>query len=151
MQKCSYCGRDNEDDAQSCKECGTPLAEEQQHFKSPHRSFAEAQQALWDYVAVKRGRIYLAGFLIGALGGLYAALREIPDHGFIYWAPIAGGAVGVSAVGLLTFAEKLQVKIRSYRAEGNPTAGLQLFFVLTCLFGLLLLALAVAVLVSHFL
>ena len=111
---------------------------------------AEIQKAIWERFAVKRRQFYVAGFLIGAFGGLIGVMHN-PEHRFQLWALPAGGALGVGAVWVLSCAEKLQVRIHQARAEGNPTGGLQVLFVVFCLIALVAAALAVAGVVLIFL
>ena len=151
MKKCSYCGRENDDDAVSCGECGTSLAEPPAPVRlaTPHRMLGEIQQSIWEHFAVKRRQFYLAGLLIGAFGGLIGAMHHA-EHGFQFWALPAGGALGVGAVWLLSFAERLQARINQARAEGNPTVAQQALFVILGLSALLVVALFVAAVCAYF-
>jgi|ERR1043166_3249386 hypothetical protein len=85
MQKCNYCGRENDDALTACNECGTSLREPPPRFISPKESLYEAMDRIWDYLAVKRGRKYVAGFCLGAVAGLIGTLEHF-------------GAVSVSGV-----------------------------------------------------
>jgi len=105
----------------------------------------EIQQFIWKHFAVKRRQFYSAGFLIGAFGGLIGAMHYA-EHGFSLWAIPAGGALGVGAVWLLSFAERLQA-----RAEGNPAGAQQALFVVLLLIALLAVALLVAGVCASFL
>jgi len=151
MQKCSYCGRENEDAATSCVECGTPLSEVQPPFGlvTPHRMLGEVQRGIWEHFAVKRPQFYLAGLLIGLLAGLIGALRS-SEQKFPLWALPTGAAVGLGAVWLLSLAEKTQARIDRARVEGNPTGGLLALFVVFLLVAALVVALLVAGVAEHF-
>jgi hypothetical protein len=151
MQKCSYCGRENEDAATRCGGCSTSLSEEQRSMGvfTPHKAFGVVQGAIWEYFAVKRRQFYLAGLLIGLLAGLIGALRN-PEHGFLL-PVLACGLMAVGAVWLLSFAEKLQVRIDQARAEGNPVGALRVLFVVLGLFALVLVVLLVAGVCANFL
>ena len=144
MQKCDYCGRENDDAADSCV-CGESLTAPPEPIRlvTPHRAAGEIQQAIWNRFAVKRRQFYLAGFLIGAFGGLIGAAHNA-GHGFALWSLPAGGALGVVAVWVLSFAEKFQARIHRARAEGKPTGAMRFFFVVFCLVGLVAAALLVA-------
>src|SRR5437870_4531400 len=126
MKKCSYCARENDDAAVSCGECGTSLTEAPASIPlaTPHRMLGQIQQSIWEYFALKRRQFYLAGLLIGAFGALSGAMHHA-EHGFPLWSLPAGGALGVGAVWLLSFAERLQARIHQARAEGNPTGAQQ--------------------------
>lgn len=152
MQKCAYCGRQNDDAANSCGACGNSLTTPQPPIGlvTPHRAMREIQQAIWNRFAVKRRQFYLAGFLIGAFGSLIAAPHHA-EHGFPLWSLPAGGALGIGAVWVLSWAEKLQARIHQARAEGNPTAGLQVLFIAFCLIALVAAALLVAGVVAFLL
>ncbi len=152
MQKCAYCGHENDDAVNTCTACGDSLTNPQKSLPlpTPHRAMAEIQKAIWERFAVKRRQFYLAGFLIGAFGGLIGVMHNT-EHGFQLWALPAGGALGVGAVWVLSWAEKLQVRIHQARAEGNPTGGLQVLFVAFCLIALVAAALLVAGVVLFFL
>lgn len=152
MQKCSYCGIENDDAAVSCSECHTSLTEPPTPIPlvTPHRAMHEIQQFIWKHFAVKRRQFYLAGFLIGAFGGLIGAMHHA-EHSFSLWAIPAGGALGVGAVWLLSFAERLQARIQQARAEGNPAGAQQALFVVLLLIALLAVALLVAGVCASFL
>ena len=152
MQKCGYCGQENEDTVNSCVACGNSLRkpETPTRLPTPHGMMGEIQQAIWDHLAVKRRQFYLAGFLIGVFGALIGAMHHA-EHGFAIWSLPAGGALGLGAVWILSWAEKLQARIHRARAEGNPTGALRIFFVVFCLVALIAAALLVAGVVAFFL
>ena len=104
---------------------------------------AEVQQSIWDHFALKRGRFYLAGFLVGALGGFIVALKS----GSHFWLPLAGGFLGIGAVGLIKLLERWQSRLAAARAQGQGTAWKSVFFVLGSLVALFVVALAFAGLV----
>jgi len=145
MQKCAYCGRENDDAASSCGACGNSLATPPTPIRlvTPHRMLGEIQQAIWNRFAVKRRQFYLAGLLIGAFGALIGAAHHA-EHGFPLWSLPAGGALGVGAVWVLSCVEKFQARIHQARAEGNPTSLLQALFVVFGLIALVAAALLVA-------
>ena len=142
MQNCTYCGRENEDAASSCRECGTSLTEPpiQVSLTTPHKMMREVQQSIWNHFALKRRQFYLAGFLIGALGGFIVAVK----HGSQFWLPLAGGVLGFAAVGLATLLERWQSRLTDDRAQGRGTAWKRVLFVLGGLLALLVVALAFA-------
>ncbi|MDB6109078.1 MAG: hypothetical protein JWR69_828 [Pedosphaera sp.] len=144
MQKCSYCGSANKDDVDSCSECGTDLSEPETPIilPTPHRAMSGFLQSIWEHFAVKRRQFYVAGFLIGALGGLVGTMRHA-GHGFSWACLPAGGAMGVGAVWLLSFAEKLQGRIDRERAKGNPALLQQAVFVVLGLISLIVVTLLV--------
>jgi hypothetical protein len=82
-----------------------------------------------------RKQFYLTGFLIGAFGALIAAAHHV-KHGFPLWSLPVGGVLGVGAVWGLSYAENLQARIHQARAEGHPTAPLQILHVVFCLVAL---------------
>ena len=49
----------------------------------------EIQQSIWEQCAVKRRQFYLAGFFIGALGALMAAIHHA-DQGLPLWSVPSG-------------------------------------------------------------
>jgi hypothetical protein len=100
----------------------------------------EVQQSIWDHFALKRRQFYLAGFLIGALGGLIVALK----NGSHFWLPLAGGVLGFGAVGLATLLERGQARLTADRARGQSTAWKRVLFVFGSLLALLAVALAFA-------
>ncbi len=150
MQKCSYCGRENDDATDSCGECGTLLKEASTPIPlaTPHRMLGKIQQSIWEHFAVKRRQLYLAGFFIGAFGALIGAMHHA-EHVFPLWSLPAGGALGVSAVWFLSFAERLQARIQQARAEGNPTGAQQALFVIFGLIALVAVALLVAAICAY--
>jgi len=152
MQKCAYCGSENDDAVNSCVSCGNSLSEPQTPVRlaTPHRMMGEIQQAIWERIAVKRRQLYFAGLLIGAFGGFIGAMHHT-EHGFALWSLPAGGALGVGAVWILSFAERIQGRIHQARAEGNSTVALQIFFVAFCLIALVVAALLVVAVVALFL
>jgi hypothetical protein len=98
---------------------------------------------IWEYFAVKRGRLYSAGLLIGLVGASIGALLH-PGHGGSVVCAIAGvGASGVGVVWFLSFAERLSARLKQDREEGNPTFGTQLLFVLLGLAALVVIAVCV--------
>ena len=145
MQKCSYCGRENDDTVHSCVGCGTSLTEPPTEIplRTPHQMMGELQRSIWEHFALKRRQFYLAAFLIGAFGGLIAALQRT-EQGFALWPLAAGGALGVGAVGLLSFAERLQARIHQARAEGKSTGVQYALFVVFTLIALLVVTLLIA-------
>jgi hypothetical protein len=142
MQNCSYCGRENEDVASFCAECGTSLTEPavQIALTTPHQMMREVQQSIWDHFALKRRQFYFAGVLIGALGGLVTALK----HGTHFWLPLAGGVLGFAAVGLVTLLERWQARLTADRARGQSTAWKSVIFVFGSLLALIAVTLAFA-------
>ena len=110
----------------------------------------EIQQFIWEYFAVKRSRFYLAGLFIGMFGPVPAAMHD-PEHGFPLWSLAGGAALGVGAVWLLSFAERLQARLHQARAEGNPTWPQQVLFALLGLIALIVVALLVAGVCLYFL
>jgi hypothetical protein len=90
MKKCSYCGRDNTDDALNCCECGTeikrtsgvPLAEEPKHLESsPLKSSKQLANVLIKVlglsVCLQGVPSFVAGFLRGFLTSLMPLLPEL--------------------------------------------------------------------------
>ena len=144
MQKCSYCGRENDDATESCSECGTSLTESPTPIPlaTPHRMMGEIQQSIWEQFAVKRRQFYLAGFFIGALGALMAAIHHA-DQGLPLWSVPVGGAFGVGAVWVLSFVERLQARIDKARAQGSPMGSHQALFVVLALIALLVVVLLI--------
>ena len=110
----------------------------------------EIQQFIWEYFAVKRRRFYLAGVFIGLFGAVIGAIHH-PEHGFPLWSFAGGAALGVGAVWLLSFAERLQARLQQARAEGNPAWALRVLFVLLGLIALIVVALLVAGVFLYFL
>jgi hypothetical protein len=148
MKTCNYCGRENLDEAGFCGGCGTSLMpgeSEEIQFPTPHRAKAEILQFIWEYFAVKRGRIYLAAVLICVFGCLIGILHD-PTH-LEHWcaASVAVCASGIGAVWFLSFSNRLQARIQQDRAEGNLTIGTQIFFVLLGLAVLVGIAALVAI------
>src|SRR5258708_1532937 len=129
MQKCAYSRRENADAAHLCTGCGTSLTDTLTRIplRTPHRMMGEIQQFIWEYFAVKRRRFYWAGLFIGMFGGVIGAIHH-PEHGFPLWSFAGGAALGVGAVWLLSFAERLQARLQQARAEGNPTWALRVLF-----------------------
>jgi hypothetical protein len=151
MQKCSYCGRDNNDAATFCSECGTSLTEPPTPIPltTPHRMMGEIQQSIWAHFAVKRRQFYLAGFFIGAFGAFIAAMHHA-ENGFSVWSVPVGGAFGVGAVSLLSFVERLQARIDKARAQGSATGRQQALFVVLALIALLVVVLLVGAICAWF-
>jgi hypothetical protein len=146
MQKCSYCGRENDAAAAvSCGECGSSLSEAypQIPMVTSHRMMGEIQGWIWEHFAIKRRRVYLAGLLIGVFGALAGSLHH-PEHGFHWWAVPFLGLVGVCAVWLLSFAERLQARIDQARGEGNSAFAQRTLFVVIGVIALVCVAVAVA-------
>src|SRR5438552_19180450 len=117
MLKCAYCGQANADAEDFCSGCGTSLTETPTPIplRTPHRMMGEIQQFIWEYFAVKRRRFYLAGVFIGLFGAVIGAIHH-PEHGFPLWSFAGGAALGVGAVWLLSFAERLQARLQQARA-----------------------------------
>jgi hypothetical protein len=110
---------------------------------TPHRVGGYLIHWIWDYFAVKRGRIYLAGLLIGLVGASLGALLH-PEHGgSAVCAIVAVGASGVGAVWFLSFAERLSARLKHEREEGNPTFGTQILFIMLGLAALVVIAVCV--------
>jgi hypothetical protein len=150
---CSYCGRDNDASADHCAECGTSLTEEEERVglsPNPHHVGGYILHQIWEYFAIKRKQLYLAGLLIGVVGAIFGAIFH-PQHGV---SPIFGiavvGACGVGAVWFLTFAEKLNERLKRDREEGNPTFGTRLFFILLGFVALIFIAACIVGLCSFF-
>ena len=145
MQNCSYCGRENEDAALSCSECCTSLTEPpvQIALTTPHHMKREIQQAIWNNFALKRRQVYLAGFLIGALGGGVVSLK----HGSNFWLAPAGGVLGIGAVGVVTLMERWRTRLIAARTRGESVAWRRVVFVFCSLLALLVVALAFAIFV----
>src|SRR5215470_9800464 len=71
MQKCTYCGRENDDGASNCSECGTaltPVVEAEPGAKSPRRARGEQ--------LMRRGVIWFAGGLAVTVLSYSAAIRS---------------------------------------------------------------------------
>lgn len=151
MLQCSYCGRENDNAAAFCCECGSSLSElpSQNPLVTPYRAAKEIQQSIWEHFAVKRRQLYVAGFLIGTFGALIGVLH-CAERGFPIWALPAGGVLGVAAVWLLKFTERLHAQLNQARAEGNPTGAQQVLFVTIGLVALVFVASIVAVLIALF-
>ena len=142
MQNCSYCGRENDDSAVSCSQCGTSLTEPPLHVPlvTPHRMMGHIQQSIWEHFAIKRRQMYGAGGLIGLFGGLVGSMKH-SEHGFVLWALPLGAALGVGAVWLLSLMERLKARIY---AKGNPTVAQQALFVIIAFVAVIFVALLIA-------
>ena len=89
MHDCSYCGRENEDVAVFCRECGTSLKETASSIQlvAPHRAAQEILWSTWKQFAVKREQFYnfastkRAIFLIG---GILWFLFALGFAGFLF-------------------------------------------------------------------
>lgn len=144
--KCSYCGCENEASQTNCTECGSSLAQVQPPdipIPTPHRVGGYIIHWIWDYFAVKRGRRYVAGLLIGLFGASLGALLHPGQGGSVVCAIAAVGASGVGAVWFLSFAERLSARLKQDRQEGNPILGTQILFALLGLATLIAIAVCV--------
>ena len=149
MQKCAYCGRENSDTEHCCRECGTPLTEPQTStpLLTPHRAKGVILLFIWVYFAEKRRRFYLAGLFIGMFGAILAAMHHL-ERGFPLWSLAGGGALGLSAVWLLLFADGLQTRLQRDHEQGKPTGLKKFLFALLCLIGLIVVTALVTLLIS---
>jgi hypothetical protein len=125
MKTCDCCGSQNIDDSADCIGCGKPLQAEptkEDLLLTPRH----LQLKIWDYFAVKRGRFYTAGLLIGLFPAAIAFLTG-KAHGMdAVFLGVAIGGAGMGAVFYLKFMERLKVRIEQSRKEGNPTFGIKL-------------------------
>jgi hypothetical protein len=112
---------------------------------TPHRAMGEIQRRIWEHFGAKRRQFYLAGFLIGALGGLLAVFHSEAGLKNVLLIP-AGGALGTAAVSVLSFVETLQA-----RAQGNPTLLRKALLVLMALVALLAAGVMVAAICAYLL
>src|SRR5687768_1516020 len=101
---CSHCGKENDDTAKACRDCGTSLTEPPQTMPlvTPDRMAGEMMTAFWQRVGVERLRPYFAAFVICFLAAMIGVLSlpSTPDKAQVLLIPFLG-LVGVGAVWLL--------------------------------------------------
>lgn len=90
-------------------------------------------------MAIKRRRIYLAGFLIALTGALYGTLKDrlfsTGQHIESPLVPIlAVSLYGIAAVWFLLFVERLNTKLKRENGESKPTFGKRALVVVLGLF-----------------
>lgn len=137
MQKCAYCGRENDDVATHCSECGTPVTDKSTTIPlaNPHHAIGKAMNMIWDRWAIKAGRKYLAALIVGVIGTTFVTLERLPE-GFHPWMIPLGAVLFPSTVALISFGEYLQNKINVAKANGEPVFERQLLFLLLMFVGL---------------
>lgn len=100
---------------------------------TPHGVARNFQRFLWEHFALKRQRVYLAGFLVGAFGGIMVAIKQE----FHLLLPLVGGILGLGATCLITLMEGWQARITADRLQGKSTVWKSTLFVLGGLLALL--------------
>ncbi len=113
MQKCSYCGRENNDGATQCKECGTPLTAEGANNEASQDPGAENAGRALGQKLMRKGIIWFVG---GSAVTLFSYLAAISSpyggHYVIAYGAIIFGIVqffqGRAAAGRINTKEGTQ-------------------------------------------
>ena len=76
MQKCSYCGRENNDGTLNCSECGTPLIAHGAEVEASEDSGVENPRRALGEKLMRRGVIWFVGGLAVTLFSYLAAISS---------------------------------------------------------------------------
>lgn len=76
MQKCSYCGRENDDGSTNCRECGTPLIAGGAEVEAPQDPGVEKPRRTLGEKLMRQGIIWFVGGLAVTLFSYLAAISS---------------------------------------------------------------------------
>jgi hypothetical protein len=129
MNKCSYCGRDNTEDALNCCECGTeikrtsevPLPEESKHLESsPIKSSKQLANVLIKVlglsVCLQGIPSFVAGFLRGFLSALHSEPTRRASASDYSWTYAVGSAVYL-AIGIFLILRSRYIAGKLFKNE----------------------------------